>query len=123
MKEIIKLLNGGFESSCSKTPEFTSFARKFKNALKKELATINATITAYNVGHFYVSGFFRIGENCFYFSISDVRGMMPIPFCDLPMLYRTAKNEKDYTGGSNNYVEIADGMAHQMKIFPVQKQG
>lgn len=117
MKDILKKLEANdFESSSHKTPEFTSFARKFKNALKKELATINAEITAYNVGHFYVCGFFRIGEakKCYYFSISDVRHDF-----GTQMMYRTAKDEKDYTGGSNQYVDINEGMARKMRVFPL----
>ena len=118
MKQIIQLLKAGFESSCYKTPEFTSFARKFKNAIKKELATIGAELTAYSVGHFYVSGFFRIntmkGQECYYFSLSDVRGSEFTSQHN--MLYRTAKDEKDYTGGGNEYVRIEDGMAKKMSL-------
>ena len=114
MKQIIQLLKSGFESSCYKTPEFSSFSRKFKNAMKKELATIGAELTAYSVGHFYVSGFFRIGEKCYYFSLSDVRGGEFVS--EHKMLYRTAKDEKDYTGGGNCYVTIEEGMAQKMRL-------
>src|ERR1035437_5454311 len=117
MKQIIQLLSAGFESSSGKTPEFMSFSRKFKNAIKKELATIGAELTAYNVGHFYVSGFFRInsmgGESCYYFSLSDVRSKFGNEF---QMLYRTAKDEKDFTGGGNQYVKIEEGMAKRMVL-------
>jgi len=116
MKQIIQLLQAGFESSSGRTPEFSSFARKFKSAIKKELATIEAELTAYSVGHFYVSGFFRVrsmqGDSCYYFSLSDVRGGEYVS--DHKMLYRTAKDEKDYTGGGNQYIIIGEGMAKKM---------
>jgi|SRR3972149_3605715 len=111
MEKINQLLNRGFESSCYKTPEFLSFSRKFKNAIKKELSTIGSELTAYNTGHFYVSGFFRTKKDnqCFYFSLSDVRSGR-----SQPMLYRTAKDEKDYTGGGNEYVELKEGMFNRI---------
>jgi short-subunit dehydrogenase len=97
---------GGYTSK-----SFKSFARKFKNSIAKELAKKNCTITAFNVGHYYLSGFFRnANDRCFYFSISDVRH-----FDFGNMLYRTAKHEKDYTGGSNQYVRIDNDMVYQMQ--------
>ena len=99
MKKCTVLLNKGFESSCFKTPEFKSFARTFKNEFKNALSDIGK-ITDFNVGHFYISGFFRDKDNnCFYFSISDVRY-----FPDFRILIRRADNEKDYTGGRNCYI-------------------
>jgi hypothetical protein len=90
---------------------FKSFALKFKNSLAKELAKKNCHITAFSTGHYYVSGFFRNQYNkCFYFSISDVRH-----FNFGQMLYRTARDEKDYTGGSNCYVRISEDMVYGMK--------
>lgn len=114
MNKILTLLKGGFESASYKTPEFASFSRKFKNALKKELASIGAEITSYNSGHFYVSGFFRKESRCYYFSLSDVRGAEYAR--EHRMLYRTARDEKDFTGGGNQYVDIADGMAEKMRL-------
>ena len=114
MNKLLKLLAMGeshFGSDSVKTPQFISFSRKFKNALTKELKTIGANITKYNSGHFYVSGFFRKGEKCYYFSLSDVRH-----FHVTDMLYRTAKDEKDFTGGGNQYVKIEDGMAEKMRL-------
>lgn len=115
MKKIIDLLKIGFESSCYKTPEFKSFARKFKNVMAKELAAIGAKITAYNTGHFYVSGFFRTPcGNCYYFNLGDVRGSevrMP------SMMYRHAENEKDYTGGTNMWIGLEDGIGKKMSVL------
>lgn len=111
MERIIKLLDQGFVSSTKTTAEFKSFARKFKNDFQKQLDKIDAKITFYNTGHFYVSGFFRFNESgtCYYFSISDVRF-----FNDKKLLYRTAKDEKDFTGGMNQYVNLSDNMAKEM---------
>lgn len=117
MERIADLINAGFESSSGKTPEFKSFATKFKNDFKKELDSIGAKMTAYSVGHFYVSGFFRTKtDKCIYFSISDVRSFM-----DTKILVRTARDEKDYTGGVNQYVNMRDddGVGYKIgRLFP-----
>ena len=87
------------------------FARTFKKEFTRELQTIAATNIVFNVGHFYVSGFFTVGEEIWYFSLPDVRGSeyrMP------QLMYRTAKHYKDYTGGANRYVDIAPLMADKM---------
>lgn len=119
MKKILVLLAAGFAGTTRNTPEFKSFARKFKNALAKELETAGCTITAYNVGHFYVSGFFRNKFNdCYYFSISDVRH-----FKIDKMLWRTAKDEKDFTGGHNRSVFILDGMGRTIGDQIVMDKG
>jgi len=47
----------------------------------------------------YVSGFIEKNGKYVYLSISD-SGL------GKPILFRTAKNEKDYTGGSNNFANL-----------------
>ena len=112
MERIVQLIRNGFESSSGTTPEFKSFARKFKNDLNKELTKINATMTEFTRGHFYVSGFFRLKcGKCFYFSISDVRF-----FPDDQMLYRTAESETDYRGGRNQYITMETDMIYKMNL-------
>jgi hypothetical protein len=114
------MLKAGFESSCSTTPEFAQFFRTFKSEFTKELLSIGATNIVFSRGHFYLSGFFTIGSQPIYFSLSDVRGMEHClnQWCTGQLLYRTAKHYKDWTGGSNQYVNIEAGMANNMKLFP-----
>ena len=119
MKQTVKLLEGGFESSSNTTPEFINFFRTFKKEFTKELQSIGATDIQIGKGHFYVSGFFTVYNQAWYFSISDVRGMnyglKNYPDnCMSKLLYRTAKNYKDYTGGQNRYAKIETGMAENM---------
>jgi hypothetical protein len=112
MKRLKNLANQVEDWGGQTSKSFKSFARKFKNDLAKELIKKNCTITAFSTGHYYVSGFFRNADGlCFYFSISDVRY-----FGFGQMLYRTARDEKDYTGGRNRYVDINDGMVQFMDI-------
>ena len=110
MKKSIALFNRGFESSCSKTPEFVAFARCFKKEFTAELESVNATNIVFNVGHFYISGFYTIGNQIWYFSMSDVRFFRDC----FRILYRTATSYKDFTGGSNQYCNVTLSMAKIM---------
>ena len=114
MIKSIRLLECGFESSSQTTEEFKLFFKTFKSEFTKELKKVGATEIKFSMGHFFVFGFFTIGSQAWYFSISDVRGsdyMMPY------LLYRTAKDYKDYTGGSNKTVDIEIGMGENMRLF------
>lgn len=116
MKKSLRLLRRGFESSSTKTPEFISFCRTFKSEFTKELQSIGATNIVFNNGHFYISGFFTLGSQAWYFSLSDVRGMEYClnQSCMGKLLYRTAKDYRDFTGGMNRYATIEPGMAENM---------
>lgn len=114
MKKSLALLAKGFQSSSGLTPEFKLFFSTFKKEFTKELEFISATDIQFSRGHFYVSGFFTVGEQAFYFSLPDVRGNSPIGF---KLLYRTAKNYKDYQGGMNCYAIIQEGMGANMKVY------
>lgn len=108
-KEVQKVEDWGGQTSKS----FKSFATKFKNSFAKELTKKGCKITAFNKGHYYLSGFFRNSEGkCFYFSISDVRY-----FSFGELLYRTARDEKDFTGGANRYVPICNDMINKMVVY------
>lgn len=117
MKKTLKLLRNDFESSSGLTPEFAEFFKTFKSEFTKELNTIGATDITFSRGHFYVSGFFTVDGQIWYFNIGDVRGMvhaMDNGSCMGKLLYRTALSNKDYTGGTNRYATIRVGMAEDM---------
>lgn len=120
MKKSVQLLEAGFESSSGKTPEFLNFVKVFKREFTKELQSIGATNIKFSVGHFYISGFFTTNEgNIYYFSVPDVRDYSYCAAtnpnsCMCKLLYRTAKDYKDYTGGMNQYVSIEPLMAKKM---------
>jgi len=97
-----------FESSCSTTPEFALFARKFKAALKKDAETAGLKLVKFTRGHFYVSAYVLnpLTNRHVYICISDVRWMFfqSRPLDDI--LYRTAKDENDCHGGHNNFTDL-----------------
>ncbi len=124
MKNSLKLLLAGFESSSGKTPEWLAFFKTFKREFTKELRTINATDIVFSRGHFYLSGFFTVNGLIYYFCTSDVRGMdyglrNNPDSCMVQLLFRRAASYKDYTGGANHYVKIGEGMAEQMYMFQI----
>lgn len=113
------MLLKGFESSSTLTPEFAQFYRTFKKEFTCELQSIGATNIEFHRGHFYVSGFFTVDGQAYYFSLSDVRGMdysikNHPDSCMSKLLYRTARDYKDYTGGKNRYATIRFDMAADM---------
>jgi hypothetical protein len=95
------LLQEEFESSSIQTPEFKKFSSVFKKEFRNLLLALDCTNVEFNVGHFFISGFFTYKEQAYYFSLNDVRN-----FNNDSMLLRTAKNYKDYSGGSNNWVSL-----------------
>lgn len=88
--------DGGYTSD-----DFRKFAVDFREDLRMRLPQ-TTRIIAYNKGHYYVSGFLineKTGKYG-YFSISDVR-YFPNSWVN-NILVRSATDDKDYTGGSNN---------------------
>lgn len=116
MNKSLAMLKAGFQSSSGLTPEFQKFFDTFKNEFGKELKNIGATNIEFSCGHFYCSGFFDINGKSYYFSIPDVRGFSANSVHFGNLLYRTAKNHKDYTGGANQYVKFEKGMASKMNL-------
>jgi len=107
MKNIESWLNVNFESSCSLTPEFSSFARQFKAYVKK-ICGSDFEIVGWSRGHFYLSGFLKNKKTnkLSYFSTSDVRHFPGEWYKNL--LVRTAEHEKDYRGGRNNWTTLPE---------------
>lgn len=93
-----------FGSGSYNSEEFNEFYKDFKKSFTYQLKKLNATNIEFSKGHFNITGFFKVEDQYFYFSLSDVRDM------NSTMLIRTAKHNEDYTGGTNNYVHIKNGM-------------
>lgn len=87
-------------------PAFKSFTSLFKSFIKTELEKVNVTNVVFSVGHYHISGFFTVGKQSYYFSLSDVRH----GFDRDRILVRTAKDYNDYRGGSNNFITIREDM-------------
>lgn len=107
MIKALEATQAEFESSSGKTPEYLAWHRTFKREFTKFLQERGASsIMIGKPNHFDMSGFFTMGIQLWYFSISDLRG-----FKD-NMLVRTAKHYKDFTGGTNQYIALNQGQTN-----------
>lgn len=101
---ITKWYNTNFDSSSETTMQFKQFAGDFKRHIKKITKDITNGIE-FIPGHFYISGFLKLkNDKIIYFSIPDVR--YEKDGWNRGILIRTAKDFKDYTGGSNYYTSL-----------------
>lgn len=86
------------------------FVKDFNSALKNELKAKGDYVVKIKPGHYYMSGFIQKGDKYVYLSYRIPRGMRNIHLenmsCFQGFLVRTAKNDKDFTGGSNNFTNI-----------------
>ena len=103
MKKTIEMLNthpenwdDGEHRNCK---EFNKFFRVFKKELTPILIDLGCKDIEYHKGWFSITGFFEAPDGLRYFSFEDVRHWPRF-------LVRTAKNRKDFTGGSNHFLDI-----------------
>ena len=82
--------------------DFKDFFRREKNRLTKIFKEKGCTNIEMNYGFYYFSGFFTSPSGqVYYLSCSDIRH-----FGYNTLLIRTAKDYNDFTGGTNQYVNI-----------------
>lgn len=95
--------------------EYNNFQNAFNRTAKDIAANINAEVVKTFKGHYDGSMFFKRGDKYVYVHYGnsadrtyidlDNTGWIDFIYC------RTAKNDRDYTGGTNNFVtlkELAD---------------
>ena len=109
MKTVKSFRNYDFEN-CDVDPKYYGdyphanfFKGEFIPVAKKEFKALGKRIGAdviFNSGYFYYSAFFKKDGNCIYVNVGDVR--YESNWYD-DILFRTAKDEKDFRGGSNRY--------------------
>lgn len=87
---------------------YVQFARDFRSDLKTMLKGTGWTVLPYKAGWFDFSGFLYNEEKdrYVYFSISDVRYRQDEWF--ERVLIRTAKHDKDWTGGGNHFCRFTE---------------
>lgn len=102
MKKTLELYRQEFESSSGKTSQFMEFHRVFKQEFKKLLKELGCTDIEIHAGHFYLMGFFKKGEQWWYFNTGDVRFKLQ----GSTMLIRKTESNTDYTGYVNQDMPI-----------------
>lgn len=109
MDRLVVIWKAWQESSSAKTPAYRIFASMCKDVVTKELEKIGASELKFNVGHYYISVFFKVEGKCLYFCTEDIRSRNPRGY------WRTAKDYRDFVGGSNNWVSFENGMFMKIK--------
>jgi hypothetical protein len=98
------------DDGCYVSKEFHSFQVSFFNAMKKIAKGIGAEVINPSYGHYDMSGFIKRGDKYVYFDYSALdRTYVQLKdnsSWHQPLLIRTAKHEKDFTGGANNYASF-----------------
>ena len=100
MTKIIDIINTEYISSSQVTEQYKAAKRLFRSSMKKLFPTDEILIGS--CPHFEFSGMIKREEHFVYFSTGDLRGNY-----GNSMLVRTAKHDKDWTGGSNNFVSYS----------------
>lgn len=91
--------------------DFKEFFRKEKRRIGDALKALGCSNLEMNYGFYYFSGFFDSPSGqTYYFSCSDVRH-----FGYDQILYRTARDRNDFSGGSNQYVGTKDLKKMQLR--------
>lgn len=115
VKAFIKKWNGKTlqDDGCHVSKEFHSFQVAFFNAMRKIAASLGGELVNHSYGHYDMSGFIKRGNKYVYFNYSSslcggrthvsLRGTSLYTCASTPMYFRTAENENDYRGGSNNF--------------------
>ena len=114
---IKKYKNVRFESSSFETPVFAKFASSFRRALRKDVKESPFEVVRLSKGHFEMSGFLRHKETgkFIYLSLPDVRWAIGGTWYD-HVLYRLAKDDRDFTGGLNNFAPLSKLLASATKL-------
>lgn len=87
-----------FMSTSGKSSQYVECGKDLKKVLKKIFG--EEYKVELNIGHFYFSGFISKDNKYCYFSIEDLRDSKS---CFDDILFRSARDNKDFTGGSNHY--------------------
>lgn len=103
---------------CYCSNDYKSFCRALKNYLKRIFP--EAEIIGFKANHYDTSGFVKMDDKIIYISTSldRYRGyhVFSESGCSNGVLYRTAKNVKDYRGGSNHFTSF-NNLEHDVKAL------
>ena len=112
MKQVLKIIESGFETTENETGidrvKLNRVARLLNNRFRK----MGATSSKLKVNHVDISGFVQFGEHFTYISLSNIGWNQ----CN-NVLIRTAESNKDYTGGSNNWLKLDTNLIDNIVSF------
>ena len=106
--------------------EAKAFVRAFKSYLKRSLP--DCEIIGFKPNHYDTSGFVKKGDKYIYVSYNlrgNFRTMADFSRSDAMcgVLYRTAKHDKDWTGGTNRFSSMNDLVENINELFERMERG
>ena len=101
-----------------------AFYRAFKGYIRRCFP--EAELVGFKPNHYDFSGFIKKDGKCIYVSHNIDRYKCCVDFDDMScmngVLYRTAKNEKDYHGGHNNFTSINEFESNVKNLFNNERE-
>ncbi len=104
LEDLKKYLNYEFSSGSYTGEDYKTFERKYINYLKTIAQENGWRFVSALKNHYEFSAFLEVNYHFIYLSISDVRYFQNEWYNNI--LIRTAKSDRDYTGGSNHYTDL-----------------
>lgn len=104
LKDLEKYIDYEFSSGCYTGEDYKQFQTKYVNYLRSLCKQNGWELVNVGRNHYEFTAFIKRDSRYVYFSISDVRYWQNEWYKHI--LIRTANNEKDYTGGYNNYTSL-----------------
>ena len=104
LQELKKYIGYEFSSGAYTGNDYKQFQNKYINYLRSLCKKEGWELVNIGRNHYCFSAFIKNNEKFVYFSINDVR-YFPSDWYE-HILIRTAKNEKDYYGGLNSFINI-----------------
>ena len=113
IKDLKSYQNYTFSSDPYTGSDYISFQTKYINYLKSICKANGWNVCKVIKNHYCFSAFIQYRRKYIYLSISDVRWSQDWLN---RILYRTATNENDYTGGQNRYTPL-DNLENSLSIL------
>ena len=114
-KELQGYLDYEFSTGVYPGKDYLTFQTKYINFLRKLCRENGWELVNVGRNHYCFSCFFKKQDKFVYLSIADVRFSENTWYDRI--LVRTAKNDKDYTGGQNQFCNLPNLESFITKVF------
>lgn len=104
LKDLEKYIDYEFSSGCYTGDDYKQFQTEYINYLRSLCKQNGWELVNVGRNHYEFTALIKRDSRYVYFSISDVRYWQNEWYKHI--LIRTANNDKDYTGGNNNYTSL-----------------
>ena len=107
-KFIRKWDNSTIEDMCGVcSPSYKAYHKALMAEIGKIASDINGNLVKRNCGHYFSTCFIKHNGKYVYISYESLKRTRVCLTSGASFLIRSAKDENDYTGGSNNYCSLS----------------